>query len=76
MLVGIIAGLLTFFLGFIGTFIVRLAIVRDPFIKTLTPTLIHFLFNLIAIIPVIGMLIAFIANIYFVWVNFKMVTKA
>ena len=76
MLVGIIAGLVTFFLGFIGTFIVRLAIVRDPFVKTLLPTFIHFLLNAAVIIPVIGVVIAVIANIYFVWVNFKMATKA
>jgi len=76
MLVGIIAGLLTFFLGFIGTFIVRLAIVRDPFTRTILPTFIHFLLNAAVIIPVIGIIIAVIANIYFVWVNFKMSIKA
>lgn len=75
MLVGIVAGLLTFFLGFIGTFIVRLAIVKDPFTKTLLPTFIHFLLNAAVIIPVIGVVIAFVANVYFTWVNFKMAIK-
>lgn len=75
MLVGIVAGLLTFFLGFIGTFIVRLAIVREPLTKTLLPTFIHFLLNLAIVIPVIGVVIAFIGNVYFVWVNFKLVVK-
>ena len=76
MLVGIIAGLLTFFLGFIGTFIVRIGIVKDPFAKTILPTFIHFLLNAAIVIPVIGVVIALIANIYFVWVNFRMATKA
>ena len=75
MLVGIIAGLLTFFLGFIGTFIVRIGIVKDPFAKTILPTFIHFLLNVAVVIPVIGIMIAVIANIYFVWVNFIMATK-
>jgi len=72
MATGIIAGLLTFFLGFIGTFIVRIAIVKHNFSKTLMPTLIHFLLNAAIVIPVIGIFIALIGNIYFVWVNFKL----
>ncbi|QOY52897.1 hypothetical protein [Candidatus Sulfurimonas baltica] len=76
MVIGIVAGLLTFFLGFIGTFIVRIAIVKDPFLKTTLPTLIHFLLNAAIIIPIIGVVIALLANIYFVWVNFKMAIKA
>lgn len=76
MAIGIIAGLLTFFLGFIGTFIVRIAIVKQPFVSTLLPTLIHFLLNAAIVIPVIGIVIALIGNIYFVWVNFKMSAKS
>ena len=72
MMIGIVSGLLTFFLGFIGTFIVRFAIVKQPFEKTILPTLIHFILNAMVVIPVIGVVIALIANIYFVWVNFKM----
>jgi len=72
MMIGIVSGLLTFFLGFIGTFIVRFAIVKQPFEKTIAPSLIHFILNAMVIIPVLGVVIALIANIYFVWVNFKM----
>ena len=68
MMIGIVSGLLTFFLGFIGTF----AIVKQPFEKTIAPSLIHFILNAMVIIPVLGVVIALIANIYFVWVNFKM----
>ena len=75
MAIGIIAGLLTFFLGFIGTFIVRIAIVKHPFMSTLLPTLIHFLLNAAVVIPVVGIIIAVIGNIYFVWVNFKLSVK-
>lgn len=74
--VGIIAGLLTFFFGFIGTFIVRVAIVKHPFSKVVMPTLIHFLLNAAVVIPVIGIVIAVLANIYFVWVNFVLATKS
>ena len=74
--VGIVAGLVTFFLGFVGTFIVRIAIVKEPFAKTILPTLIHFLLNAAVIIPVIGIVIAFVANVYFVWVNYKLSVKS
>ena len=75
-MIGIVSGLLTLFLGFIGTFIVRFAILKQPFEKTILPTLIHFVLNAMAVIPVIGLVIALIANIYFVWVNFKMTLDA
>lgn len=75
MAIGIVAGLLTFFLGFIGTFIVRIAIVKHPFKDTIVPTLIHFLLNAAVVIPVIGIIIAVIGNIYYVWVNFKLAAK-
>lgn len=74
--VGIIAGLLTFFLGFIGTFIVRISIIRQPFSKAIMPTFIHFLLNAAVVIPVIGIVIAVLANLYFVWVNFLLATKS
>ena len=76
MMIGIVSGLLTLFLGFIGTFIVRFAILKQPFEKTILPTLIHFVLNAMAVIPVIGLVTALIANIYFVWVNFKMTLDA
>lgn len=74
--VGIIAGLLTFFLGFIGTFVVRIGIVKQPFSKAIGPSFIHFLLNAAVVIPVVGIVIAVLANIYFVWVNFVMATKS
>ena len=73
--IGIVAGLLTFFLGFIGTFIVRIAIVKHPLKDTLLPTLIHFLLNAAIVIPVVGVIIALVGNIYYVWVNFKLAAK-
>ena len=76
MVTGIIAGLLTFFLGFIGTFIVRIAIVKHPFEETLKPTFIHFLLNLAIVIPVVGFFIALIGNIYFAWVNFQLAKQS
>jgi len=70
MAIGIIAGILTFFLGFIGTFIVRLAIAKQSLGKVLLPTFIHFLLNAAVVIPVLGVVIALLANIYYVWANF------
>ncbi|SMP86939.1 hypothetical protein SAMN06313486_10441 [Epsilonproteobacteria bacterium SCGC AD-308-P11] len=72
MIIKIIAGLVTFFLGFIGTFIVRIAIVKHPFGQTLKPTFIHFLLNAAVVIPVAGVVIALIGNLYFAWVNFQL----
>lgn len=74
--VGIIAGLLTFFLGFIGTFVVRISVVKQPFSKAILPTFVHFLLNAAVVIPVVGIVIAVLANIYFVWVNFVLATKS
>ncbi len=68
----IIAVFLTILLGFIGTFIVRFAIVKHDLGKAAVPTLIHFLLNAAIIIPIIGSIIALIGTIYFAWTNFKL----
>lgn len=75
MAIGIVSALLTLFLGFIGTFVVRIAIVKHPFTLTVSPTLIHFLLNVAVVIPVVGVVIAIVGNIYFAWVNFKLSVK-
>jgi hypothetical protein len=73
MILGIVSLLLTFFLGFIGTLISRLAISKIPFSKTVVPTLIHFTITLIAFIPVVGWGLYLIGNIYFMWKNYKLI---
>lgn len=72
MLIKIIALFLTLLLGFIGTFIVRIAIVKDNFSKAMLPTFMHFLLNLAVIIPVIGIVIAFAGSLYFAYRNFML----
>ena len=70
----IVALLITIFLGFIGTAITRFGIMeekkKDEF-GTVIPTLVHFICDILIIIPVIGWIIALCANIYFAIQNYK-----
>jgi len=70
----IVAVLLTLFFGFIGTAITRFAIMEDEkeeeFGK-LVPTLIHLVTAILFIIPVVGWIIALVANIYYAIQNYK-----
>ncbi|RXK07285.1 hypothetical protein [Halarcobacter bivalviorum] len=70
----IIALLLTLFFGFIGTAVTRFAIMEEDKEKEygkLTPTLVHLVCDVLFFIPVIGWIIAIVANIYFAIQNYK-----
>ena len=70
----IVALLLTIFLGFIGTAITRYAIMdssKEEEYGKLIPTLIHFITAILFIVPVVGWIIALIANIYYAIQNYK-----
>jgi hypothetical protein len=72
---GIISLLITFFLGFIGTLISRLALARQAFSKVIIPVLIHAVMTLFFFIPVIGWGVYFVCTIYFMVKNYQLVNK-
>ena len=74
-LLGIIAVGITFFFGFVGTFISRLFIAKEPFGSVIIPTLIHFFISTLLIIPMIGWLIYFLGTCYFMYKNYLLVTE-
>ncbi|RXK14596.1 hypothetical protein CP965_03885 [Halarcobacter mediterraneus] len=70
----IIALLITLFFGFIGTAVTRFAIMedeREEEFGKLAPTIIHFITAILIIIPIVGWIIAIIANIYYAIQNYK-----
>ena len=74
-LLGLIAVGITFFFGFIGTFISRLFIAREPFGSVILPTLIHFVITALVVIPLFGWIIYFIGTCYYMYKNYKLVTQ-
>ena len=66
---------ITFFLGFIGTFISRLILAKQPIGATIIPTLIHFIITLLGIIPVIGWVIYIIGIIYYMVKNYGLIVN-
>ena len=72
-LMGLISLALTFFLGFIGTFISRVVISGQSATKALIPTLIHFILSFSILIPVIGWLVFLVVTIYYMIQNYRLV---
>lgn len=75
MIMGVVSLVMTFFLGFIGTFISRLILSKQPFEKTIIPTLLHFIVTVVALIPILGWIIYIIATIYYMVKNYKLVME-
>jgi hypothetical protein len=74
-ILGLIAVGITFFFGFIGTFISRLFIAKEPLGNTIFPTIIHFIITVSVVIPLIGWLIYFIGTCYYMYKNYMLVTE-
>lgn len=72
-LLGLIAVGITFFFGFIGTFISRLFIAKEPLGHTILPTVIHFIITICVVIPLVGWLIYFIGTCYYMYKNYMLV---
>ena len=71
LVLGIVSLLITFFLGFIGTLISRLAISKHKFSRTILPTCVHLLVTLLALIPVVGWVFYIVGTIYFMVKNYQ-----
>jgi len=74
-LLGLIAVGITFFFGFIGTFISRLFIAKEPLENTIFPTIVHFIITISVAIPLIGWIIYFIGTCYYMYKNYMLITE-
>ncbi len=72
-ILGVLSLAITFFLGFIGTLISRLAISKQSFSEAAMPVFIHFVITVFAAVPVIGWLVYIIGTIYYMVQNYKLV---
>lgn len=72
---GLVALALTFFLGFIGTLISRIALAKQSFGSALVPTLIHFVITLLIFIPVLGWFAYIVGTGYYMYKNYLLATK-
>ncbi|MCT7499177.1 hypothetical protein N5S76_05220 [Aliarcobacter cryaerophilus] len=74
-LFGLIAIGITFFFGFIGTFISRIVLAKQSSGQALIPTLIHFAITLLLFIPILGAIIYIIGTAYFMYKNYLLTTN-
>jgi len=74
MLIGLLVVGITFFLGFIGTFVSRLVFAKQPIGRTIAPTLIHFIITILIIIPILGWIVYMAGTMYYMYKNYKLVT--
>ncbi len=75
MMMGLLAVGITFFFGFIGTFVTRLVLAKQPLGKTILPTFIHFIITVLFLIPLFGWIIYLIGTIYYMVKNYKLVVN-
>jgi len=74
-LMGLLAIGITFFFGFIGTFVSRLVLSKQPVAKTIMPTLIHFIITLAVLVPVLGWVIYLVGTVYYMVKNYQLVVN-
>ena len=75
-LLGLVAVAITFFFGFIGTFVSRLFIAKHDLASVIVPTIIHFLITVLFLIPVFGWFIYVIGTLYYMYKNYQLVMQA
>lgn len=73
---GIISLVVTFFLGFIGTLISRLALSRQPFSSVVVPVLIHAIITAFFFVPFVGWIVYLVCTVYFMVKNYQLVNKS
>lgn len=75
MIMGLFALGITFFFGFIGTFVSRLILAKQPIEKVLVPTIIHFIITLLILIPILGWFIYLLGTLYYMIKNYGIATN-
>lgn len=74
-LLGLVAVGITFFFAFIGTFVSRLFIAKEPMGSVIVPTAIHLVLTILVIVPFVGWIIYFISTFYYMYKNYNLVTQ-
>jgi len=72
---GLVSVLLTFFLGFIGTFISRLFLAKTTMGSALIASLIHLVITLSLIIPAFGLVIYGIGTVFYMYKNYMLIVN-
>ena len=75
LVLSIISLLITFFLGFIGTLVSRLAMARQPLSRVILPVAIHAVIALFLFFPVFGWVIYVAGTIYFMVKNYQIINS-
>jgi hypothetical protein len=75
LVLSIISLLITFFLGFIGTLVSRLAMAKQPLSKVILPVAIHAIITLFFFFPVFGWVIYVVCTIYFMVKNYQIINR-
>lgn len=75
-LLGLIAVGITFFFGFIGTFVSRVFLAKKSIGSVLVPTAIHLLITFLVLIPVIGWFIYLVGTFYYMYKNYQLTISA
>jgi len=74
-MIGLVAVGLTFFFGFIGTFVSRLFLAKQSVGASIIPTVIHFVLSITFLIPLVGWLLYLIGTFYFMYKNYKLIVE-
>jgi hypothetical protein len=75
-MMALIAIAITFFFGFIGTFVSLGVLAKQPVGKAIMPTVLHFLATLLALIPIVGWFIYILVTLYYMFKNYKAVVNS
>ncbi len=75
-LLGLITVGITFFFGFIGTFISRVFLAKKSIGSVIIPTAIHFLITLLVLIPFVGWFIYLGGTFYYMYKNYQLTINA
>jgi len=73
-MMGLLAIGITFFFGFIGTFVSRVVLAKQPAGKVVVPTLIHFIITVLGFVPILGWILYLIGTGYYMYKNYLLVT--
>ncbi len=75
LVLSIISLLITFFLGFIGTLVSRLAMAKQPLSKVILPVAIHAVITLFFFLPVFGWVFYVAGTVYFMVKNYQIINS-
>jgi len=75
-LLGLITVGITFFFGFIGTFVSRVFLAKQSIGSAIVPTAIHFFITILVFIPFLGWIIYLAGTFYYMYKNYQLTLSA